>query len=59
MGNLPQEQNAAVKQGEGHDAKAPVKKVKVPQESDLQPGQILVKINWTGKILAEGLRNIY
>ena len=45
MGNLPQEANAAVKQGDGHDAKAPVKKVKVLQEADLEPGQILVKVS--------------
>lgn len=43
---LPQEQNAAVKQGEGHDATAPVQKVPVPQEPG--PGQILVRINWSG-----------
>jgi len=50
MGNLPQEQNASVKSGDGHDAKAPVKKIPVTQEADLQDGQILVKINWTGMI---------
>lgn len=43
---LPQEQSAAVKQGSGHDATAPVKRIPVPQEPG--PGQILVKINWTG-----------
>lgn len=46
MGNLPKEQRAAVKQGDGHDATAPVKNVPVEQEPG--PGQILVKINWTG-----------
>lgn len=46
MGNLPQEQRAAVKQGSGNDATAPVKNVPVPQEP--APGEILVKINWTG-----------
>jgi len=46
MVNLPQEQNAAVRQGNGHDATAPVKKVEVPQEPG--PGQILCKINWSG-----------
>ena len=46
MGNIPQEQQAAVRQGSGHDATAPVKTVPVPQEPG--PGQILVKINWTG-----------
>jgi len=50
MGNLPQEQNASVKQGDGHDAKAPMQKIPVTQEADLQDGQILVKINWTGMI---------
>jgi hypothetical protein len=29
---LPAEQNAAVKSGSGHDAKAPVQRVAVPQE---------------------------
>jgi len=46
MGNLPQEQYAAVKSGSGADAKAPVKNIGVPQQPG--PGQILVKINWTG-----------
>lgn len=45
-GQLPQEQTAAVKSGEGHDAKAPVKTIAVPQQPG--PGQILLKINWTG-----------
>jgi hypothetical protein len=40
MVNIPKEADAAVKEGEGHAAKAPVKKVPVPQ--DLAPGQILV-----------------
>ena len=39
MGNLPKEQSAAVKEGEGHDAKAPVKSVPVQEPG---PGQILV-----------------
>ncbi|KAK6429601.1 hypothetical protein LTR95_014251 [Oleoguttula sp. CCFEE 5521] len=43
---LPQEQTAAVKSGSGHDATAPVKQIPVPQAPG--PGQILVKINWTG-----------
>ena len=45
MGNLPKEQDAAVKKGEGHDAKAPVQKVPVPEPG---PGQILVQesISW-------------
>ncbi|KAK5704109.1 hypothetical protein LTR97_003122 [Elasticomyces elasticus] len=43
---LPQEQQAAVKQGEGHDATAPVQKI--PVDTQPGPGQILVKINWTG-----------
>ncbi|KAK5168910.1 uncharacterized protein LTR77_006219 [Saxophila tyrrhenica] len=46
MVNIPKEQEAAVREGEGHDAKAPVKTV--PVEQDLAPGQILVKINWSG-----------
>lgn len=43
---LPTEQRAAVKQGTGHEATAKVQNVPVPQEPG--PGQILVKINWTG-----------
>ncbi|KAK3073094.1 hypothetical protein LTR53_005622 [Teratosphaeriaceae sp. CCFEE 6253] len=42
---LPQEQQASVKQGEGGDSTAPVQTVPVPEPG---PGQILVKINWTG-----------
>lgn len=45
MGDVPKEQRASVKQGSGHDATAPVQKVAVPEPG---PGQILVKINWTG-----------
>lgn len=43
---LPKEQRAAVRVGSGHDATAPVKTVPVSQQPG--PGQILVKINWTG-----------
>lgn len=43
---LPQEQRAAVKEGSGHESTAPVKRVPVPEEPG--PGQILVKINWSG-----------
>ncbi|GAB7324998.1 hypothetical protein MBLNU13_g08799t1 [Cladosporium sp. NU13] len=43
---IPAEQNAAVKTGSGHEARAPVQRVPVSQEPG--PGQILVKINWTG-----------
>lgn len=49
MGSIPQEAPASVKQGEGHDARAPVKNVKVVQAADLPPGHILAKINWTGE----------
>ncbi len=49
MGSIPKEAPGSVKEGEGHDAKAPVKNVKVTQEADLKPGQILAKINWTGE----------
>jgi propanol-preferring alcohol dehydrogenase len=48
MGNaedIPSEQQAAVKQGSGADATAPLQKVKVPEP---ESHQILVKINWTG-----------
>ena len=40
MANIPQEQNAAVRQGSGHDATAPVQKIAVPE---VGPGQILAK----------------
>ncbi|KAL2439215.1 Alcohol dehydrogenase 5 [Exophiala dermatitidis] len=43
--DIPKVQKAAVKEGSGDNAKAPVKEVEVPQPG---PGQILVKINWTG-----------
>ena len=42
---VPKEQQAAVRQGAGHDATAPVKSIPV---SEPGPGQILVKVNWTG-----------
>jgi len=35
---LPAEQNAAVKTGSGHDARAPVQRIPVPQEPG--PGTI-------------------
>ena len=43
--NIPKEQQAAVKQGKGEEASAPMKTVPVKQPG---PGEILVKINWTG-----------
>ncbi|KAK5256057.1 hypothetical protein LTR16_004105, partial [Cryomyces antarcticus] len=43
---LPQHQRASVKQGDGETSTAPVKEIPVPQEPG--PGEILVKINWTG-----------
>ncbi|KAK3080947.1 hypothetical protein LTS18_011680 [Coniosporium uncinatum] len=42
---IPQTQNAAVRQGSGESASAPLKQVDV---SSPQPHEILVKINWTG-----------
>ncbi|CAD0016195.1 unnamed protein product [Aureobasidium pullulans] len=42
---LPTSQKAAVKHGEGKSSTAPVKDISVPEPA---PGQILVKINWTG-----------
>ncbi|KAI4722358.1 alcohol dehydrogenase [Aureobasidium sp. EXF-10727] len=42
---LPSSQKAAVKQGEGKSSTAPVQDVPVNEPG---PGQILVKINWTG-----------
>ena len=43
--SLPTSQRAAVKQGSGKSATAPVKEIPIPQPA---PGQILVKINWSG-----------
>jgi propanol-preferring alcohol dehydrogenase len=45
MASLPAHQRAAIKQGEGKDARAPVQNIPIPVPG---PGQILVKINWTG-----------
>ncbi|EKJ76064.1 hypothetical protein NXS19_002873 [Fusarium pseudograminearum] len=42
---IPSQQRAAVRQGSGPDARAPIKTIPVPSPG---PGQILVKINWTG-----------
>lgn len=41
--DIPRQQKAAVKVGEGVDAKAPVQQVDVQSPG---PGEILVKINW-------------
>ena len=46
--SIPKQQKAAIKQGEGSDAKAPVKQIDVPTPA---PGEILVKINWYGVLL--------
>ncbi|KAK5189551.1 hypothetical protein LTR99_001830 [Exophiala xenobiotica] len=43
--DIPKHQKAAVKVGNGESAKAPVQQVDVPTPG---PGEILVKINWTG-----------
>lgn len=43
--NIPSEQSAAVRNGSGDSATAPVTKVKVHSPN---PGEILVKITWTG-----------
>ncbi|TQB67919.1 hypothetical protein MPDQ_004382 [Monascus purpureus] len=43
--SLPQQQRAVVREGSGDTARAVIKQVKV---SEPGPGQILVKINWTG-----------
>lgn len=45
MANVPKTQRAAVRVGNGETAKVEIKDVPVPE---LQPGQILVKINWSG-----------
>lgn len=43
--DVPKQQRAAVRQGSGDDATAPVKQVDVTMPGK---GKILVKINWTG-----------
>jgi alcohol dehydrogenase, propanol-preferring len=45
MSSIPKTQRAAVKVGEGEASKVEIKDVPVPE---LQPGQILVKIHWSG-----------
>ena len=42
---IPTTQRAAIKEGSGHAAKAPVREIAVQQPG---PGQILVQISWTG-----------
>lgn len=42
---IPSRQRAAVRQGHGSGAKAPIQSIPVRSPG---PGQILVKINWTG-----------
>ena len=41
--SVPKQQKAAIKEGEGHDAKAPVKQIDVATPG---PSEILVKIHW-------------
>lgn len=43
--DIPSKQKAAVREGKGESAKAPVKEVDVQQPG---AGEILIKINWTG-----------
>lgn len=43
--DIPKQQRAAVKEGKGDEATAPVKQIDVTMPGR---GQILVKINWTG-----------
>lgn len=43
--SIPAKQNAAVRQGSGDTATAPVTKIDVPHP---KPHEILVKINWSG-----------
>lgn len=43
---LPQTQSASIKQGTGPSSTAPVREIPVPQSPG--PGQILVRITWTG-----------
>ena len=41
--DIPRQQKAAVKTGQGKDAKAPLKDIDVPTPG---PQEVLVKINW-------------
>ena len=41
--DIPKQHRAAVREGKGHDAKAPVKEIPVDMPG---PSEILVKINW-------------
>lgn len=43
--DIPKQQRAAVRQGSGDDATAPVKQIDVTMPGK---GKILVKVNWTG-----------
>ena len=43
--DIPSRQQAAVRVGSGTSATAPVKEIDVQQPG---PGQILMKVNWTG-----------
>lgn len=43
--DIPKQQRAAVREGSGDDANAPVKQIDVTMPGK---GKILVKINWTG-----------
>lgn len=43
--DIPNKQRAAVRKGTGESATAPVEEVDVQMPG---PGQILVKVNWTG-----------
>lgn len=43
--DVPKQQRAAVREGSGDDARAPVKQIDVTMPGK---GQILVKVNWTG-----------
>jgi len=43
--DIPKQQQAAVRQGSGDSATATIQKIDVPSPA---PGQILVKINWSG-----------
>lgn len=43
--DVPKQQRAAVREGSGDDARAPVKQIDVQIPGK---GQILVKVNWTG-----------
>lgn len=52
--DIPKQQRAAVREGKGDDARAPVKQIDVTMPGK---GQILVKVNWTGLCASVSMNN--